>query len=231
LGVNDRLQLAAAQEVLRSRILERHMLGGVTIEAPADTIIGPMVEIGVDTVVEMGCQIFGNTLIGEGCVIGPRSRIIDSSIGDGTAVNQSQIAECEVGKGCDIGPFAYMRPGCALADHVKAGAFVEMKKAVIGQGAKVPHLSYMGDCVVGEMANIGAGTITCNFDGVVKSQTTIGKDAFIGSNSNLVAPVTIGDGAYTAAGSTITQDVPANSLGIARGKQSNIIDWRIRAGK
>ena len=230
-GVNDRVQLAEAQDGLRQRIIKRHMLEGVTFEEPAATIVGPFVEIGRDTVIETGCQLLGKTKIGEGCVIGPRSRIIDSGIGDGTVANQSQITECEVGRDCDIGPYTYMRPGCVLEDKVKAGAFVEMKLAVIAAGAKVPHLSYMGDCTVGEKANIGAGTITCNYDGVVKSQTTIGAGAFIGSNSNLVAPVTVGDGAYTAAGSTITQDVPANSLGIARGKQSNIIDWRIKAGK
>ncbi|MCL1805736.1 MAG: bifunctional UDP-N-acetylglucosamine diphosphorylase/glucosamine-1-phosphate N-acetyltransferase GlmU [Clostridiales bacterium] len=230
-GINDRVQLAHAQDDLRHRILEGHMLEGVTFEEPTATIVGPLVEIGRDTVVETGCQLLGKTVIGEGCVIGPRSRIIDSSIGDGTVANQAQITECKVGRDCDIGPYTYMRPGCVLADNVKAGAFVEMKLAIIAAGAKVPHLSYMGDCTVGEKANIGAGTITCNYDGVVKSQTTIGAGAFIGSNSNLVAPVTVGDGAYTAAGSTIIQDVPANSLGIARGKQSNIIDWRLRAGK
>ena len=231
LGINDRVQLAAAQDILRRRILEGHMREGVTVEEPSATLVGPLVKIGRDTVLETGCQLLGNTVIGEACHIGPRSRIIDSRVGGGTVVNQSQITECETGEGCDIGPFTYMRPGCALADNVKAGAFVEMKKAVVAEGAKVPHLSYMGDCSVGAGSNIGAGTITCNFDGKVKSQTTIGENVFIGSNSNLVAPVTIGDGAYTAAGSTITQDVPANSLGIARGKQANIIDWRLKAGK
>jgi bifunctional UDP-N-acetylglucosamine pyrophosphorylase/glucosamine-1-phosphate N-acetyltransferase len=204
------------------------MLGGVTVEEPSATIVGPYVEVGRDTVIETGCQLLGKTVIGEGCVIGPRSRIIDSYIGSGTLVNQSQITGCHTGEGCDIGPYSYLRPGCVLDDDVKAGAFVEMKKAVIGAGAKVPHLSYMGDCSVGAKSNIGAGTITCNYDGVVKSQTTIGENVFIGSNSNLVAPVTIGAGAYTAAGSTITKDVPADALGIARGKQTNIAGWRLK---
>ncbi|MCL1848871.1 MAG: bifunctional UDP-N-acetylglucosamine diphosphorylase/glucosamine-1-phosphate N-acetyltransferase GlmU [Clostridiales bacterium] len=228
LGVNDRLQLSRAQDILRRRILERHMLNGVTIEEPSATIIGPFVEIGRDTVVETGCQIFGHSVIGEACAVGPRCRIIDCRIGDGTKINQTTALECEIGALCDIGPFAYMRPGCVLADKVKVGAFVEMKLSSVGTGTKVPHLSYVGDSSLGSGANIGAGTITCNYDGVDHHQTIIGDGAFIGSNSNLVAPVVIGEGAYTAAGSTITQDVPPFSLGIARGRQSNIIDWRKR---
>jgi len=230
LGINDRLQLADAQDLLRRRILERHMLEGVTVEEPSATIVGPLVEIGRDTVLETGCQIFGRTVIGESCVIGPRSRVVNCRIGDGTVVDQSSMEECETGKDCLIGPYSYLRPGCVFEDNVKSGAFVEMKKALIAQGAKVPHLSYMGDCTVGKDANIGAGTITCNYDGVDKNETTICDGAFIGSNTNLIAPVTVGVGAYTAAGSTITKNVPDNSLGIARGKQTNIIDWRTRFG-
>ena len=228
-GVNDRVQLAQAQDRLRHRILKHHMLEGVTVEEPGATIIGPFVEIGKDTVIETGCQIFGRTVIGENCVIGPRSRIADCRIGSGTRVNQATMTECDIGANCDIGPYTYLRPGCVLDDSVKAGTFVEMKKAIAAPGAKIPHLSYMGDCTIGGKANIGAGTITCNYDGVKKSQTVIGDGAFIGSNSNLVAPVTLGDGAYTAAGSTITEDVPANSLGIARGRQTNIVGWRLRS--
>ena len=226
LGINDRLQLAKAQDLLRHRILEGHMREGVTVEEPAATIIGPFVEIGRDSFIETGCQIFGQTVIGKSCVIGPRSRITDCRIGDESTINQTTAMECEIGNRCDVGPYTYLRPGCVLGDGAKAGTFVEMKKAIIAPGAKVPHLSYMGDCFVGERVNVGAGTITCNYDGKDKHQTIIGADAFIGSNSNLVAPVTVGEGAYTAAGSTITEDVPAEALGIARGRQKNIIGWK-----
>jgi len=231
LGINDRVQLAKAQDLLRYRILEGHMLEGVTIEEPASTIIGPLAEIGRDTVIETGCQIFGRTKIGEGCLIGPRSRITDCHIGNGSVVNQTTATDCIIGKNCDIGPYTYLRPGCVLDDTVKAGTFVEMKKTTAAPGAKIPHLSYMGDCTIGKKVNIGAGTITCNYDGVDKHQTIIGDDVFIGSNSNLVAPVTVGNGAYTAAGSTITEDVPPDSLGIARERQVNIINWRFRKPK
>ena len=228
LGINDRLQLSVAQDLLRRRILERHMLDGVTVEEPSATIIGPLVEIGRDTVIETGCQLFGRTTIGEACTIGPRSRITDCRIGGGARVNQTTATECVIGDDCDVGPYTYLRPGCVLEKAVKAGTFVEMKKAIAAAGAKIPHLSYMGDCSVGKKANIGAGTITCNYDGVDKHQTVIGDGAFIGSNSNLVAPVTVGEGAYTAAGSTITKEVPPWSLGVARGRQTNIVDWRKR---
>lgn len=230
-GINDRLQLAKAQDRLRHRILEGHMLAGVTVEEPNTTIVGPLVEIGRDTVLETGCQLFGRTVIGEACVIGPRSRITDCSIGKGTKVNQSTMEGCETGEGCQIGPYTYLRPGCVLADKVKAGGFVEMKKVKADTDAKIPHLSYMGDCTIGKKVNVGAGTITCNYDGVNKFPTVIGDGAFIGSNTNLVAPVNVGPGAYTAAGSTITEDVPANSLGVARGRQTNILDWKNRPSK
>ncbi len=230
-GINDRLQLAKAQDRLRHRILAGHMLAGVTVEEPGATIVGPLVEIGRDTVLETGCQIFGKTVIGEACVIGPRSRITDCRIGKGTAVNQSTMTECVAGEKCQIGPYTYLRPGCLLADKVKAGGFVEMKKVTADTDAKIPHLSYMGDCTIGKKVNVGAGTITCNYDGVNKFPTVIGEGAFIGSNTNLVAPVNVGPGAYTAAGSTITEDVPANSLGVARGRQTNILDWKNRPSK
>jgi bifunctional UDP-N-acetylglucosamine pyrophosphorylase/glucosamine-1-phosphate N-acetyltransferase len=227
-GVNDRVQLARAQDGLRRRILESHMLAGVTVEEPAATIVGPLAEIGRDTTLETGCQIFGRTVIGEACLIGPRSRITGCRIGKGTWVNQSTMEECETGENCRIGPYTYLRPGCVLAGDVKAGGFVEMKKVRAGDGAKIPHLSYMGDCDVGRKVNVGAGTITCNYDGKDKFPTVIGDEAFIGSNTNLVAPVRVGDGAYVAAGSTITKDVPPRALGVARSRQTNIGDWQKR---
>ena len=230
-GVNDRLQLSKAQDLIRHRILKKHMLAGVTIEEPSATLIGPLTEIGADTVIETGCQIFGRTVIGSACVIGPRSKITDCRVGDGSTVDQSTLFECELGNKSTIGPYTYMRPGCVLEDSVKVGAYVEMKKVKVGEGAKVPHLSYMGDSFVGARSNIGAGTITCNYDGVDKFETIIEDDVFIGSNSNLVAPVVIGSGAYTAAGSTITKDVPPGALGIARERQTNIEGWVDRKGK
>ena len=228
MGVNDRAQLAEAQEILRRRINRRHMLDGVTVDESAGTMIGPFVQIGMDTVIGTGTQIFGRTVIGEGCVIGPRSKVTDCKIGDGTTVDQSTLIDCVIGKNGIIGPYSYLRPDCVFEDKVKAGAFVEMKNAKVATGSKIPHLSYIGDCEIGKNVNIGAGSITCNYDGVNKFKTIIEDDAFTGSNSNFVAPVTIGRGAYTAAGSTITMDVPPDALGVARGRQSNIIGWTKR---
>ncbi|WP_027364286.1 bifunctional UDP-N-acetylglucosamine diphosphorylase/glucosamine-1-phosphate N-acetyltransferase GlmU [Desulfotruncus alcoholivorax] len=224
-GINDRCQLAAVESMLRRRILERLMMSGVTIVDPASTFIDDSVEIGPDSVIYPYTFIEGKSKIGENCIIGPSTRLVNSTIGSGVTVQNSIILESSIADGCNIGPFAYIRPGCVLEARVKVGDFVELKNARLGQGSKVPHLSYVGDARVGSGANIGAGTITCNYDGEKKSLTVIGNKAFIGSNTNLVAPVVVGEGAYTGAGSTITRDVPAGALGVARGKQKNISDW------
>lgn len=224
-GINDRIQLAAVEGLLRRRILERLMLTGVTVVDPISTFIDDSVEIGPDSVIYPYTFIEGKSKIGENCIIGPSARVVNSSIGSGVTVQNSIILESSVADGCNIGPFAYIRPGCKLESQVKVGDFVELKNVRIGQGSKVPHLSYVGDAEVGSGANIGAGTITCNYDGEKKSLTVIGDNAFIGSNTNLVAPVVVGREAYTGAGSTITRDVPSGALGVARGKQKNIDNW------
>lgn len=225
MGPNDRVQLAQTERFLKLSINREWMRRGVTIEDPHYTYIGPEVTIGGDTVILPGTMILGKTVIGEGCRIGPHTRILDSTIGDGTIVQFSQVIEATLGPGNNVGPFAYLRPGTSSAARVKIGDFVEVKNSVIGEGSKVPHLTYLGDAQVGMDVNIGAGTITCNYDGVSKHHTVIGDGAFIGSNANLVAPVTIGAGATVAAGSTITKEVPGKSLAIARSKQQNLTAW------
>lgn len=224
-GVNDRIQLAAAEKALRLRILERLMLSGVTVMDPDNTYIDAAVEIGRDTIIYPLTFIEGESKIGENCIIGPSSRLMNAALGPRVTVQNSVVTDSTVGEGSNIGPFAYIRPGCVLGREVKVGDFVELKKTRLGDGAKVPHLSYVGDAEVGSAANIGAGTITCNYDGEKKSVTRIGDGAFIGSNTNLVAPVEVGAGAVTGAGSTITRDVPPGALGVARDKQKNIADW------
>jgi bifunctional UDP-N-acetylglucosamine pyrophosphorylase / glucosamine-1-phosphate N-acetyltransferase len=221
IGVNDRVALAEAERLMRERIVKGHMLNGVTVMDPANTYIEKDVRIGVDTVLLPGCMLKGNTVIGEDCVIGPSTEITDSTVGSGTEIKRSVLLEASVGNKASIGPFAYLRPGAKLADSVKVGDFVEIKNAVIGEGSKVPHLSYVGDAVVGSHVNIGCGAITANYDGFNKSLTEIGDDAFIGSNSNLIAPIKIGKGAYVVAGSTVTHDVGDNDLAIARERQVN----------
>ncbi|MGB9791473.1 MAG: bifunctional UDP-N-acetylglucosamine diphosphorylase/glucosamine-1-phosphate N-acetyltransferase GlmU [Thermacetogeniaceae bacterium] len=224
-GINDRRQLAAAERILRLRECERLMDEGVTILDPAVTYIDRGVRVGRDTVIYPFTFLEGSTSVGEGCVIGPGTRVIDSRIGDGVEIQQSLVVGSDVGDRCRIGPYAYLRPGTALAEDVKVGDFVELKKARIGRGSKVPHLSYIGDAVIGSDVNIGAGTITCNFDGFAKHETRIGDGAFIGSNTNLVAPVTVGERAVTGAGSTITKDVPAEALAVERSRQVVVPGW------
>lgn len=228
MGINDRVQLAAATRKIQDRINLGHMLAGVTLEDPAATYIEPGVIISEDTVIRPNTYLQGKTMIASGCIIGPNTRIVDSRIEEGSEIQFSVVLESTIGKDCTIGPFAYLRPGTVLETKVKVGDFVEIKKSTIGAGSKVPHLSYVGDATVGTGVNIGAGTITCNYDGVHKYPTIIKDSAFIGSNTNLVAPVEVGEGATVAAGSTITCDVPAEALGVARGKQRNILRW---AGK
>ncbi|WP_027092137.1 bifunctional UDP-N-acetylglucosamine diphosphorylase/glucosamine-1-phosphate N-acetyltransferase GlmU [Cohnella thermotolerans] len=221
IGVNDRVALAEAERLMRRRIAVKHQTNGVTIIDPEHTYIEADVTIGADTIVYPGTVLRGNTSIGENCVIGPSSDLTDTKIGDGSTVRQSVADQAVVGARCSVGPFAYLRPGTKLADQVKVGDFVELKNAVVGEGSKIPHLSYVGDATVGSNVNIGCGAITANYDGYNKSQTVIGDNAFIGSNANLIAPVTIGKGAYVVAGSTITQDVGDNDLAIARERQVN----------
>lgn len=225
LGVNSRSQLAEAEKILRMRKAQILMDEGVTIVDPATTFIDEDVQIGMDTVIEPFTFLRGKTTIGSDCVIGPNCDIQDSLIKDGVRINRAVMIEAEVGENSIIGPFAYLRPGSKLHSNVKVGDFVEIKKSVIGEGSKVPHLSYVGDAEVGKKVNIGCGTITCNYDGKNKHRTVIKDGAFIGSNTNLVAPVQVGSGAMTGAGSTITKNVPDDDLALARGKQINLAGW------
>ncbi|ABO48649.1 UDP-N-acetylglucosamine pyrophosphorylase [Desulforamulus reducens MI-1] len=224
-GINDRIQLSRAEVVLRHRVLEELMVQGVTIMDPENTYVDQGVKVGNDTVILPFTFLQGKTEIGSQCVLGPGSKINNCIIGDRNEIQYSVLVESKIGNDATIGPYAYLRPGTVLADHVKVGDFVEIKKSTIGHGSKIPHLSYVGDATIGEKVNVGAGTITCNYDGKKKYQTTLEDGAFIGSNTNLVAPVKVGQGAVIAAGSTITKDVPDNALGVARGRQTNLADW------
>ncbi|MCM3729312.1 bifunctional UDP-N-acetylglucosamine diphosphorylase/glucosamine-1-phosphate N-acetyltransferase GlmU [Neobacillus cucumis] len=221
LGVNDRVALAEAEKIMRSRINESHMRNGVTIIDPANTYIEADVEIGQDTVIYPGTIIKGQSKIGTECIIGPNSEIDTCEIGNETVIRQSAAFKSSIGSHVNIGPFAHIRPDSTILDEVKIGNFVEIKKAVFGKGSKASHLSYIGDAEVGSDVNIGCGSITVNYDGKNKYLTKIEDGVFIGCNSNLVAPVTIKKGSYVAAGSTITKNVPEEALAIARAKQVN----------
>jgi bifunctional UDP-N-acetylglucosamine pyrophosphorylase/glucosamine-1-phosphate N-acetyltransferase len=224
-GVNSRAQLAAASGLLRARIAERHMAAGVTIVDPAQTYIDAGVKIGTDTVILPLTFLTGETIVGNGCEIGPSVRATGSKIGDGARVQFSVLDHAAVGKRALVGPYAYLRPGARLAEGAKAGTFVEIKASTVGKGSKVPHLSYIGDADIGSGVNVGAGTITCNYDGREKHKTVIEDDAFIGSDTMLVAPVRIGRGAYTGAGSAIAKNVPPGALGLERTEQRNVEGW------
>lgn len=228
MAVNDRVALAKADKILRRRINERHMLSGVTIIDPERTYISDEVTIGRDSVILPGCMLSGKTVIGEGCEIGPDTTLENAIIGDGTRVQKTVGMDCVVNTNTTVGPFAYLRPGTVVGDNCRIGDFVEIKNSAIGNGTKVSHLTYVGDSDVGERVNFGCGTVTVNYDGAKKYRTTIGNDVFVGCNSNLVAPVTLEDGAYTAAGSTITDRVPEGSLAIARARQVNKEKWNDR---
>jgi len=230
LGINDRVQLFEASEIIKARIMERHMRSGVTIIDPASTYIDEGVEIGIDTVIYPGTILEGNTRIGEDCIIGPDSRLVNAVIGDGTEVNHSVILDSSVGNNTHVGPFAYIRPGSSIGDKVKIGDFVEVKKAIINDKTKISHLTYIGDAQVGRNVNIGCGVVTVNYDGKKKHKTIIGDNAFVGCNVNLVAPVVVENDTYIAAGSTITDDVPQNSLAIARERQTIKDGWVIKKG-
>lgn len=225
LGINDRVVLSKAEAVMRLRIAEKHMRNGVTITNPENTYISADAVIGSDTTLLPGTMIEGKTIIGKKCVIGPNSQIVDSLIGKGSTVHSSVILSSEVGNNTTVGPFAHVRPDSILGNDVKVGNFVEVKKSNIGDGSKASHLSYIGDANVGSGVNLGCGTIVVNYDGKKKHLTTIEDNAFIGCNSNLIAPVSIGKGAFVAAGSTISKNVPENALAIARARQENKEDY------
>jgi bifunctional UDP-N-acetylglucosamine pyrophosphorylase/glucosamine-1-phosphate N-acetyltransferase len=222
LGINDRAQLAEARALAQALIHRRHMLAGVTVVDPRTTVIDAEVEIAADAVIAPFTSLHGRTSVGSGTTVGPLSTLIDTRVGEGTSVVHSYATGAEIGDRVNVGPFTYLRPGTVLGEGAKAGAFVEMKNSDIGAGSKVPHLSYIGDTTIGEGTNVGAGTITANYDGTNKHRTEIGSDAFVGVDTMLVAPVRVGDRAYTGAGSVITKDVPPGALGIARERQRNI---------
>ncbi|WP_132283366.1 bifunctional UDP-N-acetylglucosamine diphosphorylase/glucosamine-1-phosphate N-acetyltransferase GlmU [Natranaerovirga hydrolytica] len=225
LGVNSRVQLAQAQKVIQERINHYWMEEGVTIINPENTYISKDATIGKDTTIYPSVMIEGKTKVGEECIIGLNTRIKDSIIAKGCSIEQTVILESEVGKNTTIGPFAYIRPNSKIGSNIKIGDFVEIKNASIGDGTKVSHLTYIGDAQVGKGVNFGCGTVVVNYNGKEKNKTIIEDNAFIGCNTNLISPVKVGENAYTAAGSTINKDVPADALGIARSKQENKKDW------
>lgn len=225
LGVNDRVALSQAEEIMRARINELHMRNGITIINPQTTHISAGAIIGRDTVIKPGVIIEGDTVIGEDCIIGPNSNIINSRIGDRTTVQNSVVTNSIVGEDTAVGPFAHLRPDTELGNHVKIGNFVEVKKSTLGDNSKVSHLSYIGDAEVGSNVNIGCGSITVNYDGKNKHKTVIEDNVFVGCNSNLVAPVKLGAGSFIAAGSTITKEVPEDALAVARARQENKLDY------
>ncbi len=232
MGVNDRLQLAQAEAVLRSRINRNLMLSGVTMIDPEKTYIEADVTVGADTVIWPGCILRGNTSIGEGCLLESNVQVADCIIGDQVHLKTgSVLEESQVGDQAAIGPMAHLRPGSVLHSQVKIGNFVETKKIVMGQGSKASHLTYLGDAEIGQDVNIGCGTITCNYDGKNKYKTVIGNGVFVGSDVQLVAPVTVGDNVLIAAGTTVTKDVPPDSLAIARCQQVNKPGWRLKQSK
>ena len=225
LGINSRLQLAEAEKILRQRKLVELMDSGVTVMDPASTFVDASVSVGEDTVLYPFTWLEGETTIGRDCRIGPNSRISDSQLGDAVTLHFSYAHECKIAGGVSVGPYVHLRPDTELSAGVKVGNFVEIKNSRVGVGSKLPHLSYIGDADIGSGVNIGCGTITVNYDGKKKHRTVVGDTAFVGCNSNLVAPVSVGSGAYIAAGSTITKDVPDGALGVGRARQSNIAGW------
>ena len=231
LGVNDRAKLADCAAILRDRINEQHMFNGVSIIDPTTTWIDKSVTIAKDVTILPGSALHGDTKIASNCTIGPRTTLTDCEVKSGAQVIESFATSAVIGESANVGPFSYLRADTVLAANTRVGAYVEVKNSKIGQDSKVPHLSYIGDATIGSGTNIGAATVVVNFDGENKHETKIGNDVRIGSDSMLVAPVTIGDGAYTAAGSVVTEDVPAGALAVARGKQSNILGWVLRKRK
>jgi bifunctional UDP-N-acetylglucosamine pyrophosphorylase / glucosamine-1-phosphate N-acetyltransferase len=221
-GVNDRAGLMEAEQLAQLRLLRDHALAGVTFLSPGTTRVDASVRIGPDTTIGLGVSLLGETAVGAGCEIGPHATLADTTVGERATILHSYAMGAEIHDDALIGPFSYLRPGAVVREGAKVGTFVEIKNSDIGAGAKVPHLSYIGDADVGERANLGASTITANYDGRAKHRTKLGKSAKTGVHTSLVAPVDVGDRAYTGAGSTITDDVPEGALGISREKQKNI---------
>jgi bifunctional UDP-N-acetylglucosamine pyrophosphorylase/glucosamine-1-phosphate N-acetyltransferase len=232
LGCNDRRELAARRRTLNDRVLDELMRSGVTVVDPLTTWVDVTASVAPDAELRPGTQLLGRTSVAAGAVVGPDSTLTDTEVGEGASVVRSHCAESLIGPESSVGPFSYLRPGTRLARGAKVGAFVETKNAQVGEGSKVPHLSYVGDATIGRGANIGAATVFVNYDGIAKHRTTIGDHVRIGSDTMLVAPVTVGDGAYTAAGSVITNDVPPGAMAVARARQRNVAGWvrRRRAG-
>jgi bifunctional UDP-N-acetylglucosamine pyrophosphorylase / glucosamine-1-phosphate N-acetyltransferase len=231
-GVNDRVQLAALHRELNRRVIERWMRAGVTVVDPATAWVDVTVQLGRDVVLRPGVQLHGATTVGDGAEIGPDSTLLDCVVGADARVVRTHARQAEIGPECQVGPWTYFRPGTRLERGAKAGAYVEIKASTVGEGSKVPHLSYVGDAEIGVGSNIGAATVVVNYDGIAKHRTVIGDHVRIGSDTMLVAPVTVGDGAYTAAGSVITEDIPPGAMGVARARQRNVEGWvaRRRAG-
>ncbi|MDF3293793.1 bifunctional UDP-N-acetylglucosamine diphosphorylase/glucosamine-1-phosphate N-acetyltransferase GlmU [Streptomyces silvisoli] len=228
LGINNRVQLAEARRLLNDRVLTAAMLAGVTVVDPASTWVDVSVEFEPDTVVRPGTQLHGATRLAAGAEVGPECTLTDTVVGEDARVIKSVSEGAEIGPGASVGPYAYLRPGTKLGPRSKAGTYVEMKNAVVGEGTKVPHLSYVGDATIGEYTNIGAASVFVNYDGERKHHSTVGSYCRTGADNMFVAPVTVGDGVYTAAGSVIVKDVPAGALAVARGQQRNIEGWVVR---
>lgn len=228
LGINDRLMLAQMSKLLRKQINEKHLMSGVTMIDPDSTYIDVTVSIGSDTTIYPNTILEGNSIIGENCIIGPNSHIINSEIGSGSEINSSSITDSKIAAECKIGPFARIREKANLGKKCKIGNFVEIKKSVLDSGVKSSHLAYLGDAEIGSESNIGAGTITCNYDGKNKNKTIIGENVFVGSNSTLVAPLLLEKESFIAAGSVITQTVPQYALGVGRSRQNNKENWVLR---
>jgi bifunctional UDP-N-acetylglucosamine pyrophosphorylase/glucosamine-1-phosphate N-acetyltransferase len=229
LGVNDRADLMEVERLARRRILEEHARAGVTFLAPDSVTVDAGVEIGPDTAIGPGVTLRGATRLGAGCEVGPQVTAIDAALGERVIVAHSYLVDCEVRDRASVGPFAYLRPGAVIGEDAKVGTYVEVKNSEIGRGAKVPHLTYLGDADVGEDSNIAAGNVTANYDGFQKHRTKIGNRVKTGVNTSFVAPVNVGDGAYTGAGSVITEDVPDGALGISRPDQKNVEGYAKRA--
>jgi bifunctional UDP-N-acetylglucosamine pyrophosphorylase/glucosamine-1-phosphate N-acetyltransferase len=228
LGVNTRVELALVTSILRQRILERLMLGGVTVVDPASTYVDVGVEVGQDTVLHPQTFLLGRTRIGSDCSIGPMTRIVDCTVGNASQILASNVARSRIGDGVRIGPFAHLRFDCELAAGVKVGDYVELKNTILHERVSVGHLAYLGDAEIGAGTNIGAGVVTCNYDGAKKHRTVVGENAFVGSHVTLIAPITVGDGAYIGAGSPLDEDVPVDALAIARSRQTLRPGWAKR---